>query len=338
MKYLTFAVPCYNSESYMRRCIESLLPGGDDVEIIIINDGSSDGTWLIAEAYMDQYPGIVRVVHQENQGHGEGVNVGLRLATGKYFKVVDSDDWLDTGAMLRVLAQIKEWEQEEQQVDMLVCNYIYDHLHENKQRQMHYRNVFVPEVSCGWDDIGSFQASQYLIMHALIFNTEVVRRSGVRLPQHTFYVDNIFAYQPLPYVKSIWYLDVDLYHYFIGRDDQSVNEEVLMRRIDQQIKVTKLVSECADLTEVEHPKLVNYMIRNISIMYAISSIHLLLIGSPEALKKRDELWNYTKSRNKRLYRKLRYQTLSGLTYLPGKAGGQLAITGYQTAKKIYKFQ
>ena len=111
-----------------------------------------------------------------------------------------------------------------------------------------------------------------------------------------------------------------------------------MERIDQQIKVTKLVSECTDLDNVEHRKLSNYMIRNISIMFAISSIHLLLIGSQEALDKRTELWNYMKNNDNRLYRKLRYRTLSGLTYLPGKAGGLLTITGYQAAKKIYKFQ
>jgi len=338
MKYITFAVPCYNSEDYMRRCIDSLLPGGDRVEIIIVNDGSTDRTGLVADVYQAQYPDIVKVVHQENKGHGGAVNAGLGLATGKYFKVVDSDDWLDSEAMLHVLEQIGKWEQEDEIVDMVVCNYIYDHLYENRQRLMHYRNVFPRNVSCGWEEIRSFSSSQYLIMHAIIFHTDTVRKSGVKLPQHTFYVDNIFAYQPLPFVERIRYLDVDLYHYFLGREDQSVNEEVMMKRIDQQIRVTKLVSECTDLETVEHPKLTKYMVRNISIMFAISSIHLLLIGSPEALDKRAELWNYMKNNNSRLYRKLRYQTLSGLTYLPGKAGELLTITGYQAAKKIYKFQ
>ena len=103
MKYITFAVPCYNSESYMRRCIDSLLPGGRDVEIILINDGSTDGTAAIADEYQILYPDIVRVVHKANGGHGSGVNKGLELAKGLYYKVVDSDDWLDEQAYQKLL-------------------------------------------------------------------------------------------------------------------------------------------------------------------------------------------------------------------------------------------
>ncbi|MBQ3119712.1 MAG: glycosyltransferase family 2 protein, partial [Peptococcaceae bacterium] len=94
-KVLSIAIPSYNSEAYMANCIESLLIGGDDVEILIVNDGSKDGTAQIADAYAAKYPNIIRAVHQENGGHGEAVNAGLRNATGRYFKVVDSDDWVD---------------------------------------------------------------------------------------------------------------------------------------------------------------------------------------------------------------------------------------------------
>ena len=92
MKLLTVTVPSYNSQDYLEKCISSLLPGGDRLEIIIINDGSTDATGAIADSYASRYPDIVRVIHQENGGHGEGINQGLRHATGKYFKVVDSDD------------------------------------------------------------------------------------------------------------------------------------------------------------------------------------------------------------------------------------------------------
>ena len=98
MKLLTFAVPCYNSQAYMEHCVETLLEGGDDVEIILVDDGSKDDTGAIADRYAAQYPDIVRVVHQENGGHGEGVNQGLRRAQGLYYKVVDSDDWADVDA------------------------------------------------------------------------------------------------------------------------------------------------------------------------------------------------------------------------------------------------
>lgn len=345
-KYITFTVPCYNSQDYMKRCIDSLLVGGEDVEIIIVNDGSTDGTGEIADYYERLYPGIVRAVHKENGGHGSGVNKGLELARGMFFKVVDSDDWLDAGAYAGLLHRIKRFCTLKEAglvgsiPDLFVCNYIYDHLDEGTYHVMHYRNVFPVEETCDWNDIGRFHTSQYLIMHALIFRTELLRRAEVVLPEHTFYVDNIFAYKPLPYVRYIYYMDIDLYHYYIGREDQSVNEKVLMSRIDQQIKVTKIVSKCVDLNEVKeaYPKLAEYMCRNISIMMAISSIHLLLINSQEAYGKRKQLWDHIKEENVRLYYRLKYTTLSGLTYLPGRLGGMLTKGGYRAARKIYQFQ
>lgn len=340
MKKITFTVPCYNSQEYMYKCIDSLLLGGDEVEIIIVDDGSTDNTGKIADEYQVNYPNIIKVIHQKNGGHGAGVNAGLRNATGKYFKVVDSDDWVGADAYKKMLAYMGDWDWTETNVDMLVCNYIYDHFYENKQHVINYKNIFPKEEVCSWNDIGHFMPSQYLVMHALIFKTEILRESKVELPSHTFYVDNIFAYQPLPFVKDIFYLPVDLYHYFLGREDQSVNESVMMKRIDQQIRVTKIVSNCVDIEEVEkkYPKLAEYMTRNISIMLAISSIHLLLIHTQDAWEKRADVWNYVKDKNKRLYRKLRFRTLSGLTYLPGKAGGAITVTGYRVARKIYKFQ
>lgn len=337
MKYITFTVPCYNSQDYMQRCIDSLIPGGEDVEIIIIDDGSMDATGIIADAYARKYPGIVKAVHQENGGHGAGVNKGLELAEGMYFKVVDSDDWLDEEAYLYLLDKIKK---SSESPDLFVCNYVYDHLGEEPSRVMHYRNVFPAEKECTWDEMKSFSPAQYLIMHALVYRTKVLRESGMHLPEHTFYVDNLFVYKPLPYVKTLYYIDVDLYHYYLGRVDQSVNEKVLMQRIDQQIRVTELVARSVDLEKVaeEHPKLAVYMRRNISIMMAISSIHLLLIKTEEAEQKRKALWNGIRHDNRRLYYQLKYGTISGLTDLPGRVGGMLTIGGYRMARKVYRFQ
>ncbi len=339
MKYITFTVPCYNSAPYMERCINSLLTFKNEVEIIIVDDGSTDKTPEIADQYALLYPETVRVIHKQNGGHGSGVNTGLAHATGKYFKVVDSDDWLDCRSLQKVLFRIMHWEKQQKWADMIVCNYVYDHLYENKTKSMSYKNVFKEGQMLTWNDIGIFSPSQYLVMHSLIFRTDILKKSGVTLPEHTFYVDNIFAYRPLPYVEKIYYINTDLYHYFLGRKDQSVNEEILKQRIDQQIYVTKLVADCVDLNEVKnkYPKLARYMTRNVSIMMAISSIHLLLINSEDSWRKRADLWNYIKSNNRNLYHKLRYTTLSSFTNLPGKAGRLLTVTGYKAARKIYQF-
>lgn len=343
-KYLTLTVPCYNSQDYMERCVDSLLEGGEDVEILLVDDGSTDRTAAIADGYAERFPDIVRVIHQENGGHGSGVNAGISNASGEYFKVVDSDDWLDREAFRKLLTALKRFctgsEKGGSVPDLIVCNYIYDHLEEKTTRLMRYKNVFPEETMCGWNEIGHFLPSQYLIMHALVYRTQILKDCGIRLPEHTFYVDNIFACQPLPLVKNIFYMNVDLYHYYLGREDQSVNETVFMKRIDQQIYVTKLVSRCVDLEKVrmEYPRLAAYLCRNISIMMAISSIHLLLIDSAEAYQKRQQLWQDVKAHDRFLYYRLRYATLSGLTCLPGRAGGKLTVGGYRIARKIWQFQ
>ncbi len=329
----------------MERCIDSLLPAGEACEIIIVNDGSTDDTGAIADRYKDQYPDIVRVVHKENGGHGSGVNTGLEMARGEFFKVVDSDDFLDRAALPVLMEDIhrlcKKADSAKQawEVDLIICNYIYDHVDEGHQKPMRYRNVFEDRKACTWNDIGHFNPSQYLVMHSLFFRTQVLRKAKVRLPEHTFYVDNLFSNKPLPYVRRLLYRDLDMYHYYLGREDQSVNEEVLKKRIDQQIKVTKMVATCTRLWKVErkYPKLAKYLRRNISIMMSISCIHLLLIGDEEALEKREKLWKYIKEYDIFLYRRLRYRTLCGLTYLPGRLGAKLTIAGYRFAERIYRF-
>lgn len=109
MKLLSIAIPCYNSEAYMRNCIDSLLVGGEDVEIIIVDDGSTkDRTAEIADEYAAQFPTIVKVVHKANGGHGSAVNTGIANATGLYFKVVDSDDWVKKDVYIQVLEKLRE--------------------------------------------------------------------------------------------------------------------------------------------------------------------------------------------------------------------------------------
>lgn len=338
-KKISFVVPCYNSEDYMEHCIDSLLVGKEEVEIIIVNDGSSDKTGELADKYAKKYPSIVKVVHKENGGHGSGINAGLKEATGMYFKVVDSDDWLDKEAFITLLDKINEMEENNTFVDLIVCNYIYDHTLENKQRVMSYKNVFKEGKRCTWKDLGHFKTSQYLIMHSLLYKTNVLKKCKLSLPEHTFYVDNIVAYIPLPFVESICYFNLDLYHYFIGREDQSVNESVMVGRVDQQIKITKIIASSLDLEKVKevYPKLYKYLLRMLSMMMTISSVYLLMKKDKESLEKRKELWDYVKKLDLKIYKKLKYSTLSGLTYLPTKLGRFIVLQGYIIAKKVYKF-
>ena len=192
MKYISFAVPCYNSEEYMTRAIDSILPGREDVEIIIVNDGSSDGTLEIAHRYKEEYPDIIKVVDKENGGHGDAVNAGLSYATGKYFKVVDSDDWVDEESLHKILKLLRDMEEGEQEVDMLISNYVYEKVGAEHKKCIHYRNVLPQDEVFRWNDIGRFRLDQYILMHSVIYRTDMLKLTQITLPKHTFYVDNIY--------------------------------------------------------------------------------------------------------------------------------------------------
>src|SRR5690606_1480466 len=239
---------------YMRYCIESLLPGGESVELLIVNDGSSDKTASIADEYALKYPTIVKAIHQDNGGHGEAVNTGIRHATGLYIKVVDSDDWVDTRAYLKILHTLARFEEEQQLIDMLISNFVYEKEGTKFKKVMKYEGIMPQEKVFSWDEIGRFRKGQYLMMHSLIYRTELLRQCALILPKHTFYVDNLYVTTPLPYVKTMYYLNVDFYRYFIGREDQSVNEKVMINRIDQQLKVNRLLIEQIDFKAIRNSK------------------------------------------------------------------------------------
>ena len=342
MKTITFAVPCYNSAEYMDKCIESLLAcddGRNDIQIVIVDDGSTkDDTPAKADAWQAEYPETILAVHQPNGGHGQAVNTGLKNAEGRYFKVVDSDDWLDPDAMRDVMRYLRRQCELRDATDLVVANYVYEKVHEGTRTVIRYKNVFPVEEEFSWEEVGRFNPSQYLLMHSVIYRTELLRDMGLELPQHTFYVDNIFVYVPLPHVKSIYYLDVDMYRYFIGREDQSVNESVMMGRIDQQLKVTRIMIDAVALPDaVEEKRLERYMENYLSMMMCICSIFLRMINTQEAEEKRDAIWAYLKEHNPGVYNRVKNSVLNLATNIPTEVGRRIGITGYHVAQKIFKF-
>lgn len=337
MKLLTAAIPCYNSAAYMGHAIETLLSGGDEMEIIIINDGSSDDTVKIAEGYQAKYPGIIKVISQENGGHGEAVNTGLVNARGLYFKVVDSDDWVNERALRQVLDTLKNLIADGDSPDLFLANYVYEKIDVKRKRVINYNWALPKGQIFTWDDIMHFKQSQNILMHSTIYRTKLLKDCGIQLPKHTFYVDNIFVYQPLPYVKTLYYLDVNLYRYFIGRLDQSVNEQVMIKRIDQQLRITKIMIESHNVFQIRSGKLQAYMIKYLSMMMTICSVFLIKEGSEESLAKKQDLWDYLKNYDRRLYKKIRSQILGRSMNLPGKFGRRIVEVGYSITRKIYGF-
>ncbi len=337
MKLLTVTIPCYNSQEYMTHAIESALAGGDDMEILIVDDGSTDNTLAIAQEYEKKYPLIVRAIHKENGGHGSAVNTGIANATGKFFKVLDSDDWFDVDSLKKIIHFIKYIAKDSIPLDLIVSNYVYEKPSINKQKSMNYRSAFPCNKFLSWDEAKHFCMTNNLLMHSLMYRTELLRKCKLQLPEHTFYVDNIFAFVPLPYVKRLYYLNVDLYRYYIGRDDQSVNEAVMTKRIDQQIKITKIMIDSFDLDSIKSKKLQSYMLQYLSIMMIVTSALLVNEGSKANLAKRQELWNYLKNADQKVYHLITQKKFGFALQFKSSFGKKVIVNGYHLMNKIYAF-
>ena len=367
---VTFAIPCYNSAAYIDRCVESILScGADDIEVVIVDDGSTDDTLEVARGWEKKSGGIVRAVHQDNAGHGGAVMRGIAEARGRYFKVVDSDDWLDDAANTAMLAKLRELASSspspqdaatspqtsptpqasptpqtstsprEAPLDLMVVNYAYEHITDGKREVMHYRGMLPTGRVFSWDEMGRIPLSKYILMHSVVYRTQLLRECGLDLPRHTFYVDNIFAYVPLPACERVFYLDVDLYHYLIGRDDQSVNESVMAGRIDQQLRITRvMISAFPDLQNIDAPaKLRRYMTNYLTMMMVICTVFSLLSGRDDAQELRRGIWQFLRERDPETHRVIRRGILGVGTHLPGCLGDKTLIALYHIAQRIFKF-
>lgn len=321
----------------MRKCIDTLLIGGEDVEILIVDDGSKDGTAKIADEYEAKYPTIVRAIHKENGGHGSAVNTGIENAKGLYFKVVDSDDWVREQPYRKILDTLREMTENGTPLDMLISNFSYEKEGEKHNKVMRYRHALPENRVFGWNEVKHFHKGQYILMHSVIFRTRLLRDCGMKLPEHTFYVDNIYVFEPFPFVKNLYYLDVNFYCYYIGREGQSVNEQIMISRIDQQIKVNKIMVEDYDLWKISNKRLRKYMFNYLEIITVVSTVLLLRSGTEENLEKKRELWKYIKHYDIRLFHHLRNGIMGNTMNLPGRGGRKISVAAYKLTQKIVGF-
>ena len=304
-KVITFGIPSYNAAKDMDHCITSILEGSNyatDIEIIVVDDGSKDETAAKADEWEARYPGIIRAVHQENGGHGIAVLSGLREAHGTYYKVVDSDDWLDGAALSTMLSILRGFEERDQRVDLFISNYVYEKVYEGTHTAIGYKFALPRKKIFSWDQIGHFRPDQNLLMH------------------------------------SLCYADIDLYRYFIGREGQSVNEATMVKRLGQQFRVTRIMMESFHLyQDVESSRLRSYMMGYFTMMMAICSVLTKLSEEDCADERLKTLWKDLKAYDERIYRRARYGVIGFFTNLRGRAGDKTTLGLYHLASKIFKF-
>lgn len=335
MKLLTVTVPCYNSQDYMEKCIESLLLGGDRVEIIVIDDGSKDNTGAIGDRYAAQYPDIVKVIHQENGGHGEGINQGLRHATGKYFKVVDSDDEVskDFVAFLNALEKCDA----EGGVDLFVTNYYYVHTDGIGDRSINYSNVLPEGRIFGWSETKRFQMHQMLTIHSCTFRTEVMRMCGQELPRKVFYEDNLMVCRTLPYVARMYYMNIDLYRYTIGREGQSVQDDVSRRRYNHHLLIAESAFKSVRLDQIENRMHRKYMEHELFMLFGIATLFTRLNKSGKCEMELEMMWRNCEKHDAKWANHFRNRTLLAFINIGGQAGQSFTEFIYKTANKIVRF-
>ncbi len=334
MKLLTVTVPCYNSQDYMEKCIDSLLTGGERVEIIIIDDGSTDRTGEIADRYAESYPSMVRVVHQENGGHGEGINQGLARATGTYFKTVDSDDWLlDFPRFLDTLEAVDR----QGGVDLFITNYYYEHADGKGNRSINFSNALPQGRVFTWDETRPFRLDQILMIHACTFRTALLRQTGLQMPKHTFYEDNYMVYGNLRSAQKMYYMNLDLYRYFIGRGGQSVQADVMTRHYAHQLKVTELCFTCYHLDDLPEKRQRAYCRHELLVMLAISVLYARLSGTDQAEQDLAEMWRACRAYDEAWTKRFRRNVVLRLASIPGKGGAAFVRALYKVAHRVVRF-
>lgn len=338
-KLLSVIIPCYNSADYMRKAVHSVLAGGDDVEIIIVDDGSADQTGSIADQYQKNYPEICIAIHKENGGHGDAVMTGLKRATGIYVDVLDSDDWMDKAAFPKMLSELRQLSAPDRQTDLFVRNTIYDKNLPNEKHKhtIHFRGSIPSGRRVTWDECGRFPTGSLIFMHSAVFRREFLLSSGLSMPKHTFYVDHLYVYIPMRYVKTIYYADLNVYHYRIGREGQSVQADIMIKQIDQALKVFLMMAKAFNVEEIECKKQRLYIRNYLEMMVSTSYAFLTIDGKPASLRKRDKMMSTLAKKQPWVYKTMLRRPSGIISSMPDFINIPLVHIVYYIFYKVFRF-
>ncbi len=316
MKLLTITVPCYNSEKTLRRCVDSLLAGGEDIEIILVDDGSEDYTAQIADDYARQYPSVVRAIHQTDGGHGEGINTGLLHATGLYFKIVDPDDWVDEAGYQEVLHTLQSLAAGGCMLDMMLCNYVYESAGKRKQKYIRYNKILPSNQLLAWNEMRNLKNGKPLGPQAVLYRTQLLRDCHLLLPGQNRYASHLFVYIPLPCIQMMYYLDVDFYHDSVKKTALPADRQDMLSLIDQHIDINKKMADAFVQWQTCCRPLRHYMLNYLEVFTAASTMMLLRMKGSECQEKKKELWDYIKRTDNRLYHRLRQRIMGQTLPIP----------------------
>lgn len=235
-KILTVTVPVYNVENYLPKCLESFII--DDMieflEVLIIDDGSPDKSYRIAEKYVKKYPNVFRLIRKENGGHGSAINRGIEEASGRYFKVVDSDDWVDKKSFIQLIKTLAKTES-----DIVYSNYYWVNA-KSGRKSIEFKQPFDGVIYNKEYRINEIKNNYFLKMHGYTIKTDILRKIP-RIDEHCFYVDMEFVLFPVPFAETITFIKDFVYMYRVGNVNQSMSTEKLKRNSENYDRVLKRV-------------------------------------------------------------------------------------------------
>lgn len=242
MKTLSFIIPAYNCQQYLDKCITSLISMDiiDELDVIIVNDGSIDKTEDIAEKYCAMYPKSIRLISQPNKGHGGSLNTGCAIATGKYLKVIDADDWIETQNLPEFIQMLKNCDSDVVLTHHYTINVSTNEIQKWKSYPMQFEKSYsMAEIISNWE-----RFNRSITFHGITYKTSFYHQYGIQLSEHIFYEDHEFATIPCCYAKTITPLDIFIYNYRIGNMQQSVSGLNQLKHISHTETVLKrLISE-----------------------------------------------------------------------------------------------
>lgn len=302
MKTLTVAIPVYNTEKYIRRCIDSLAIQDiiNDIEIILVNDGSKDKSLEIMNEYKQKYPESVIVIDKPNGGHGSTINAALKKATGKYFRVIDSDDWVNSEDFVKFVRRLKN-----EDADLVLTDYRKEHIYNGLSERFFWNNVKEKKIYM-FDEIDlKLFRGNYFVMANSTYKTRILRQAKLELLEKTFYVDMQYNIVPILYVKTIKFMKLDIYRYFIGRPDQSMNLDNFVKNRANHEKVMKYLIEYYNQNLKEFSKNQRKYVKQILFYMLTTHYYIYCVYSKKdkkiIYKEVKEFDKYLKNINKELY-------------------------------------
>ena len=311
MKLLSIIVPSFNSEKFLESCLDSLLLGIDDeIEVIVVNDGSTDKTSEIAHRYADKHS-FIKVLDKENGGHGSGINRGLELATGLYFKVLDSDDHLDKDGLFHLLDKIKEHQKEDSLPDLYVTDYYSVSVETGDKTLSSLAKRFPKdEPIIPFEQVKQFATSEYFMMHMLFAKTSMLRETHLQVVEKTFYEDNQFVIDVIKCANTIVYLDKFIYRYVVGRDGQSISIASADKNYSHQLRVYKAVIDELDMDEylkMDEGRLYHFR-HMVFILSTLTFFYIYIVPRKEKAKAYKEFIKYYKATKPKLYSDIKSKT------------------------------